>query len=137
LGLAQIRHKKRHGASGHVLRIAGLLRGRYSGCPSLEQSDSQTSFPSRLIVHMPLEQLCLIIRESHLPNRNLRFDGARPCDVRAAPRSISSYFSLRIMHPPVNSLLLPADCRRLFAPLSEIKRGPEQRSRPHSSGKQS
>ena len=31
---------------------------------------------------------------------------------------------------PVSSLLIPAGCRRLFALLSEVKQGPEQRSRP-------
>jgi len=34
-------------------------------------NDSQPSFPSRLIVNMPLEQLRRIMRDSHSPNRHV------------------------------------------------------------------
>ena len=86
-----------------------------------EQSGSQPSFPSRLIVHMPAAQLRLIMRGSHAPSRHMLMpDRARPCGMRSAARSISSSFSLRIIATPVKSLLLPADCGRLFVLLSEI-----------------
>jgi hypothetical protein len=63
-------------------------------------NDSQASFPSRLIVNMPLEQLRRIMRDSHSPNRHvLVFVRWLPCDWRTAPRVMSSCFGSRIMHP--------------------------------------
>jgi len=47
----------------------------------LDLSDSQISFPSRLIVHMPLEQLRQIMRDNHPPKRHrLVFTRGLLCD---------------------------------------------------------
>ena len=54
-------------ARGHVLQSKSVLRSSYSGWQEPHTSDSQTSFPSRLIVHIPSSQLRPIMRENHSP----------------------------------------------------------------------